>query len=125
MQIREINVMTGVETSRDMTPEEIAALPGPQPASVPDLSFAQLMIGLVSEGWITTAEGEAWLTGTLPAPVLALIATLPVAQQFAAKARAIRPTVVERADPLVVMLGKAQGKKAEDMDNFFRKYAAT
>jgi hypothetical protein len=83
------------------------------------------MIGLVSEGWITTAEGEAWLTGTLPAPVLALVAKLPTEQQFPAKARAIRPALIERADPLVVMLGKAQGKKVEDMDNFFRKYAAS
>jgi hypothetical protein len=119
------NAQTGEQTIRPYTAEEIAAIPPPAPAPVPDLSFAQLMIGLVSEGWITTAEGEAWLTGTLPAPVLALIGTLPEAQRFAAKARAIRPTVVERADPLVVMLGKAQGKEAEDMDNFFRKYAAT
>ena len=124
MQIREINVLTGIETIREMTPEEIAAIPPPQPASVPDLSFAQLMIGLVSEGWITTAEGEAWLTGTLPAPVLALIATLPKAQQFAAKARALRPTIVERTDPLVSDLGLAQKKTPEQLDDFFRTYAA-
>jgi hypothetical protein len=124
MQIREINVLTGIETIRDMTPEEIAALPEPQPAPVPDLSFAQLMIGLVSEGWITEAEGEAWLTGTLPAPVLALIGTLPAGQQFPAKARALRPTVVERTDPLVSALGAAQGKTAAQLDTFFRTYAA-
>jgi len=124
MQIREINVLTGIETIRDMTPEEIAALPEPQPAPVPDLSFAQLMIGLVSECWITEAEGEAWLTGTLPAPVLALIGTLPAGQQFPAKARALRPTVVERTDPLVSALGAAQGKTAAQLDTFFRTYAA-
>jgi hypothetical protein len=82
------------------------------------------MIGLVSEGWITTAEGEAWLTGTLPAPVLALIGTLPEAQRFAAKARALRPTIVERTDPLVSALGAAQGKTPEQLDDFFRTYAA-
>ena len=119
------NAQTGEQTIRPYTAEEIADIPPPPPAPIPDLSFAQLMIGLVSEGWITTAEGEAWLTGTLPAPVVALIGTLPEAQQFPAKARAIRPTLIERADPLVVMLGKAQGKKSEDMDNFFRKYAAS
>jgi hypothetical protein len=96
----------------------------PPPAPVPNLSFAQLMIGLVSEGWITTAEGEAWLTGTLPAPVLALIATLPDAQQFPAKARALRPTIVERTDPLVNALGAAQGKTPEQLDDFFQTYAA-
>jgi hypothetical protein len=125
MQILEINVLTGIETIRDMTPEEIAALPGPQPEPVPaSISFAQLMIGLVSEGWITTAEGEAWLTGTLPEPVLALIATLPKAQQFAAKARALRPTLVERTDPLVSALGAAQDKTDAQLDKFFHTYAA-
>ena len=37
------------------------------------LSFAQLLIGLVTEGWITRAEGEAWLANVLPAPVAYLI----------------------------------------------------
>lgn len=87
------------------------------------LSFAQLLIGLVTEGWITEAEGDAWLAGTLPAPVLALIATLPSGQQFAAKARAIRPSEVVRLDPLVGLLAAAQGKTDTDMDTFFTAYA--
>jgi hypothetical protein len=99
----------------------------PEPAStppVPDaISFAQLLIGLVSEQWITEAEGEAWLAGTLPAPVLALIATLPAEQQFPAKARALRPSEVLRADPLVELLGAAQGKTPEQLDDFFRTYS--
>jgi len=118
------NAQTGEQTIRPYTAEEIAAIPPPQPAPVPNLSFAQLMIGLVSEGWITTAEGEAWLTGTLPAPVLALIGTLPEAQRFPAKARALRPTIVERTDPLVSALGLAQGKTPEQLDDFFQTYAA-
>lgn len=97
--------------------------PPPPPAPVPDLTFAQLLIGLVSEGWITEAEGEAWLAGTLPAPVLSLIATLPAEQQFAAKARAISPSVVIRTDPLVVALGAAQGKTDAELDAFFTMYA--
>ena len=88
------------------------------------LSFAQLLIGLVTEGWITEAEGDGWLAGTLPAPVLALIATLPAGQQFAAKARAIRPSQVVRLDPLVGLLAAAQGKSDSDMDTFFATYAA-
>lgn len=90
---------------------------------VPNLTFAQLMIGLVTEGWITEAEGEAWLTGALPAGVLSLISTLPAGQQFAAKARAARPSVVLRADPLVGSLGAAQGKTPEQIDAFFTTYA--
>lgn len=87
------------------------------------LTFAQLLIGLVSEGWLTAAEGEAWLIGTLPAQVTALIGTLPVEQQFAAKARAIRPSTILRLDPLVLALGAAQGKTPEELDQFFRTYA--
>ena len=92
--------------------------------SVPDLSFAQLLIGLVTEEWITEAEGGGWLVGTLPAPVLAVIATLPTNQQFAAKARAIRPSAVVRADPLVAALAAAEGKTSAEIDAFFTTYAA-
>lgn len=124
MQIREINVMTGEETSRDMTPEEIAALPGPEAAPVPaSISFAQLLTGLVAEGWIAESEGDAWLGGVLPAPVAGLIGTLPQDQRFAAKAKASRPSEVLRADPLVMMLAAYQGKSADDLDAFFRTYA--
>jgi hypothetical protein len=98
--------------------------PTPPEPPVPDaISFAQLLIGLVTEQWITEAEGEAWLAGTLPAPVLALIATLPAEQQFPAKARALRPSEVLRADPLVELLGAAQGKTPEQLDDFFRTYS--
>lgn len=87
------------------------------------LTFAQLLIGLVAQGWITEAEGEAWLAGTLPAAVLAVIATLPAPAQFAAKARAARPSIIERSDPLVAALGAAQGKTDTELDAFFTTYA--
>lgn len=95
----------------------------PPPPPVPNLSFPQLLIGLVTEGWITEAEGEAWLAGTVPAAATALIDTLPAEQRFAAKARAVRPSVVVRTDPLVNALGAAQGKTAEQLDAFFTTYA--
>jgi hypothetical protein len=91
--------------------------------AVPNLTFAQLMIGLVAEGWITEAEGNAWLVGTLPDPVLLVIDTLPVGEQFAAKARAIRPSEVVRADPLVAALAWAEGKTSEEIDTFFYTYS--
>ena len=94
------------------------------PVVIPNLSFAQLMIGLVTEGWITEAEGEGWLVGTLPAPVLTVIGTLPTNQQFAAKARAIRPSTAVRADPLVAALAAAEGKTSAEIDAFFTTYAA-
>ena len=102
--------------------EPVGTPPAP-PVVIPDLSFAQLLIGLVAEEWITEAEGGGWLAGTLPAPVLAVIATLPESQQFAAKARAIRPSVIVRADPLVGSLAAAEGKTPADIDAFFTTYA--
>ncbi len=88
------------------------------------LSFAQLLIGLVSEGWISQAEGEAWLAGTLPAQVTMILSTLPAEQQFAAKARALRPSVVQRMDPLVLGMMAAANKTAEQLDTFFMTYSA-
>ena len=103
--------------------EPVTTPPAPT-VIIPDLSFAQLLIGLVTEEWITEAEGGGWLVGTLPAPVLAVIATLPAGQQFAAKARAIRPSAVVRADPLVAALAAAEGKTSAEIDAFFTTYAA-
>lgn len=97
----------------------------PAPPPVPqELSFAQLLTGLVAEGWITEAEGDAWLDGTLPAPFNALIAGLPEEQRFPAKARARRPSVILRSDPLVTALATTQGKTAEQLDDFFRRHAS-
>jgi hypothetical protein len=97
--------------------------PAPDPDFIPEsMTFAQLLIGLVAEGWITEAEGEAWLTGQVPAAVTALIARLPSNQRFAALARASRPSIILRSDPLVNALADLQGK-ADDMDGFFSTYA--
>lgn len=118
-----IDAQTGEVTIRPYTAEEVAAIenaPQPVPQSI---SFAQLLIGLVTEQWINEVEGEGWLAGTLPAAVLLVIDSLPVEQQFAAKARAIRPSEVLRNDPLVASLGAAAGKTSEELDDFFRTYA--
>lgn len=88
------------------------------------LSFAQLLIGLVGEGWITDAEGRDWRDRVaLPAAVSALIASLPADQQFAAETRAFAPSEVLRLDPLVVSLGAAQGKTPDELDQFFITYS--
>lgn len=105
----------------------------PPPPSAPDpniaragmkLSFAQMMIGLVAEGWISPEEGRAWRDRVgLPAPVAALIATLPENQQFAAETRALAASEILRTDPLTVAIGMSQGKTPEQMDAFFTTYA--
>lgn len=109
------------ESGADAPFEPAADFPDVAPQQ---LTFAQLLIGLVTEEWITEAEGEAWLAGTVPAAVSVLIATLPAGQRFAALARASRPSVVLRSDPLVNALAAAQDKSQADMDAFFTTYAA-
>jgi hypothetical protein len=88
-----------------------------------EITFSQLLIGLVTEKWITEAEGEAWLEGRIPAAAEALIVTLPEDHRFAARARAARPSTVLRTDPLVIALAASQGH-ADDLDRFFTTYAA-
>lgn len=125
MQRFTINAQTGVAETVNLTSEEIAALPGLQPAPVPtSISFAQLLIGLVTEGWITAAEGRAWRDRVaLPVQVQSVIASLPESQQFAAETRALAPSEVFRNDPLVQALGVAAEKTPEELDNFFRNYS--
>lgn len=102
------------------TPEELLAAE----RAAMRLSFAQLLIGLVTEAWITEAEGDAWLSGTLPFAVLTVIDNLPANQRFAARARALRPSEVLRNDPLVISMGTAAGKTDTEIDTFFRTYAS-
>lgn len=88
------------------------------------ISFAQLLIGLVKESWITEADAMGWLSGTLPPAVLATIQLLPADARFAAKARALRPSEVRRDDQLVGMMAAAQSRTPEEVDNFFRTYVS-
>lgn len=106
----------------DATAEEVAQRTSERRAGM-RLSFAQLLIGLVTEAWISEFEGEAWLAGTLPLAVLLVIDSLPVEQRFAAKARALRPSEILRSDPLVSAMGAAAGKTEAEIDTFFQTYA--
>jgi hypothetical protein len=97
----------------------------PTPEPVPmSMSFAQLMIGLVAEQWITEEEGRLWLTGTLPPQVVSTINLIPEEQRFAATAKATRPSVVDRMDPLVQRMALVQKRSAAEVDDFFRTYAS-
>lgn len=116
----------GSYSSVDMTAAGMAALPENFPAPVPqEMSFAQLLIGLVSEQWITVEEGRAWRDRVgLPSAVVSAVASLPPEYQFAAETRALAPSAVLRSDPLVVLLGTMQGKTSDDLDAFFIRYSA-
>jgi len=108
----------------------IIKVPQPDPAealaawrATATISFPQLLIGLVTEGWITEAEGLAWNAKVLPAAVTAVIATLPQGMQFAATTRALNPSIVERSNPLVSAIGAAASKTEADLDAFFQTYS--
>lgn len=122
-----------VSFPRDLTDETIAPYgysiappeppPEPMPPVPPPLSFPQMIAGLVAEGWITKAEGKAWVRGTLPSVVETLIASLPESQQMLAEARAIAPSIVSRTDPLVAALGQLAGRTPEQIDALFYTYS--
>ena len=93
-------------------------------ANMPPLSFVQTLTGLVTEGFITEAEGDGWLTGTLPTAVVGLVNTLPANQRFAARARATAFSQALRTDPLLLGLADARNPKVTpaELDAFFIKY---
>lgn len=116
--IRTVNLTTGEVTDGPSAP----AIPSPPPPDKTKMSFSQLLFGLANEGWITEAEFDAWFAGTLPAPVLALIATLPTqAARLEAKSKAQRPSEVLITDDLVQGLAAAEGRQAA-MQTFFNTY---
>lgn len=114
-----IDLSTGTQELIELTPEEMAALHVQDPLDYPELSFAQMLIGLVTLGWITEAEGNAWVQGILPADIEAYIATLPETARFAARARAARPATIVRYDPVVVGLAILKNKQPEEINQFF------
>lgn len=88
------------------------------------LSPRQTLIGLMSEGWITPAEAEAWSASTsLPAAVEALIATLPEDGRVVARITCLKMGVVERTDPFVAALAALEGKTDAEIDAFFTTYS--
>lgn len=103
----------------------------PDPEAVKDeartgmrLTFAQLVSGVRSRGWITQLEFDQWIAGTPPAIALALIAQLPTeAERNIAKARVISPSVVIRLDPLVIAMATAAGQDADGIDAFFTEFS--
>lgn len=97
-----------------------------EPVPVPEvISFAQMMAGLVDRKWITRAEQRAWLAGTPPANVVALIDAMPAHLIDITYARATKASEVRRRDPSVGLLAALVPNVTEaDLDEFFRDCAA-
>lgn len=123
----------GAETIQISAAPWEPAIAAPPPKSPEDLlhewrssaslTRPQLLAGLVAEKWISEAEGDLWLIGTLPATVLALIDQMPPERRFEARSKALTATIIPRSDPLVAALGQLEGKTDEDLDQFFRNWA--
>ncbi len=118
--IRTVDLTTGQVTDGGNAP----SLPPLESPQVTVLTFAQLIIGLVTEGWITEAEGDAWLDGNLPQPVLDLIDEMPAGQRFAVKAKAKRFVTADLNDPIVLALADVQNKTPEQLAQFYNTYGA-
>ncbi len=98
--------------------------PLPDPAPVPNLTFPQLLFGLVTEGFTSEAEANDWLVRRiLPPSVDAMISQLPGPQQVLVRARALQPVEVLREDPIINAFGASLGKSSDELDEFFRTYA--
>jgi hypothetical protein len=86
------------------------------------LSFAQTLIGLKEEAWMSEADCLAWSLGTLPAVILAAISSLDESLQYEATVRARIPSVISRNYMLVNFLGTLNSKTPEEIDTFFVTY---
>lgn len=67
------------------------------------VSFRQLVLGLLRDGWIDAAAAEAWATrSAIPAPLLAVMDTMPESDRPAARITALTMAEAHRLDPLLV-----------------------
>jgi hypothetical protein len=107
----EVNVRTGVSREVDLTPEEIAALPGPQPTPVPEqVTMRQARLALSAAGKLAAVD--------------AAIASLPEPQKSAAQIEWEYSAAVRRTQPLVLALAPAIGLSDEQLDALFIQAAA-
>lgn len=88
------------------------------------LSRRRLLIGMADKEWITEDEAIAAAeTGAMPPAVAAVIGALPPGQRTAARITWATMSLAFRLDPLVALLGAAQGVTPEEIDAFFADYS--
>lgn len=98
----------------EVAPADPVVTPVPQ-----TITALQFIIWLVASGWITQDEGNAWLDGTLPQAMNDLLNAIPEEQRFAARARALKSTMIARNDPLITALAAMHNRSPEEVDQFF------
>lgn len=112
MTITTVNVITGEISQRELTPEEIAALPGPQPAPVPQsVSGRQGQKAL-----LRTPYGE---DSNMLAAVKALIAAIP--DDFAREDAELdfNAATWERSNPTLQVMWAQLGGTEQQLDELF------
>ena len=102
---------------RQRKPAPCTAPAAPIPAQVSRRQFFQ---AAAQDGLITQAEALALLaSGAMPASLVAAIATLPAAEQFAAQMEILGDATFARANPVIAALGTSMGKASADLDALF------
>jgi len=99
-------------------------IPPPEPVPVPDLTFRQLLWGLLSEGKITEEEALAAATvRTVPAAIQKAFDLLPPEQIPLAKITWATMSRAIRDDALTSLIAMNNEMNPEDTDEFFWKYS--
>ena len=90
----------------------------PVPSFISDRQFFQQM---AIEGTITEEEAIlAVSVGAIPAPLQAIVDSLPSEQRFGARMLLMGATEIERAHPMTDAVGYATGRTPQQIDDFFR-----
>lgn len=97
-------------------PVDTSPVINPVPQTISDRQFFQQLsvLGVISED-----DALASNAAVIPAPLMTLINSLPVDQQFPAKMLIGGSTIFERNHPLTIALGTAYGWTSEQIDNLF------
>jgi hypothetical protein len=101
-----------------------APMPEPQPAVPTTISFRQLILGLLGNGFITAEQALAAAeTRARPPQLDAIIATLPGDSALAARITWATMSEARRTDPLFATLIGAGHATAEQVDELFTEAA--
>ena len=95
--------------------------PEPVPATIP---IRCLILGLVADGFITAAEGEAWAArNALPALLETSISELPEGERPFARITALTMIEADRQHPLLTEVAALVSVDAAAIDDCFRRWA--
>lgn len=120
MKRTEINVITGEVVVVDMTQEEIAALPAPQPPPPIVVSFLQFILAARRLNFITHSEAVSAVKLRIMPPAFAqALSYLPEEARMEAELRFAGMTQIVSSDPLMELVVQAGIATKEQLDGVF------